>query len=758
MREKCVAMKLPTKFVDSLIRFRWLFAVAALLAAIVAHPLAGQVSFDRSIENMFSIDDPLLTNYQRLQRTFGGNEIVLAVYSDSQLFATDRSGLARLSRISKRCERVPGVRAVLSVDRPLALLEVESPLADRICRLFANYTHSADGRTAAVVCMLEPEQTTTVPRRETVDQLRDVISNLPEGLDPGVLAGEPVMILDGFRYLERDGQRLGYWSTGLLALTIVICFRSLRWVVIPVAVVQWTLLVTRAVLVGSGLRLSMVSSMLTAIVTVVGVATVVHIIIRFREGRLLGLDSRAALRRAGLLLSGPILWACATDAVGFLSLTTARVGPIQDFGVMMAVGSLLVLPAVVLLVPALGLFRVSETSHATWGESLLGRLLDRCLAIVQAHVLLVCALTLLVTCLAIAGISRLEVETDFSKNFRADSPVVTSYQFVEDRLGGAGVLDIMLSAPPKLDWRYLERVSRLEDRLREELTTNTLVETARLTKVMSMVDAIDSSSPIKLEKSPAFARNGIITAAIRLMRGQMPVFMAALHGADPLAEDRSYYRIMLRAYERQPADSKLRLIERVEAICDEEFPSSSQNEGPVVTGFYVLLANLVTSVLHDQWTTFGLALAGIGIMLCLAFRSPLYAAVAVIPNALPIVLVLGTLGWTGGRVNMGVAMIAAVSLGLSVDGAIHYVTFFRRAREAGKSFSESISEVQRTVGLAVVFSTLALVVGFSVLCTSEFVPTVYFGLLVSLSMFGGLLGNLVLLPILLSAVCRWREG
>ena len=97
-------------------------------------------------------------------------------------------------------------------------------------------------------------------------------------------------------------------------------------------------------------------------------------------------------------------------------------------------------------------------------------------------------------------------------------------------------------------------------------------------------------------------------------------------------------------------------------------------------------------------------------------------------------------------------------MGLSVDGAIHYVTFFRRAREAGKSFSESISEVQRTVGLAVVFSTLALVVGFSVLCTSEFVPTVYFGLLVSLSMFGGLLGNLVLLPILLSAVCRWREG
>jgi hypothetical protein len=99
---------------------------------------------------------------------------------------------------------------------------------------------------------------------------------------------------------------------------------------------------------------------------------------------------------------------------------------------------------------------------------------------------------------------------------------------------------------------------------------------------------------------------------------------------------------------------------------------------------------------------------------------------------------------------MGVAMIAAVSLGLSIDSAIHYITFFRRARQAGKGVEEAISDVQETVGRAVLYSTLALIIGFSVMCTSEFVPTAYFGFLVSVSMLGGLLGNLVLLPILLS--------
>ena len=95
-------------------------------------------------------------------------------------------------------------------------------------------------------------------------------------------------------------------------------------------------------------------------------------------------------------------------------------------------------------------------------------------------------------------------------------------------------------------------------------------------------------------------------------------------------------------------------------------------------------------------------------------------------------------------------MIAAVSMGLSVDSSIHYITFFRRARSAGKSVDQAIIEVQRTVGRAAVLSTVALIVGFSVLGTSQFVPTIYFGMLVCLSMLGGLFGNLILLPLLLT--------
>jgi len=69
---------------------------------------------------------------------------------------------------------------------------------------------------------------------------------------------------------------------------------------------------------------------------------------------------------------------------------------------------------------------------------------------------------------------------------------------------------------------------------------------------------------------------------------------------------------------------------------------------------------------------------------------------------------------------------------------------------------EAIGDVQQTVGYAMILSTLALVAGFAVLATSEFVPTIYFGVLVSLAMLGGLAGNLILLPLLLWLI-SWRE-
>ncbi|MCA9120244.1 MAG: MMPL family transporter [Planctomycetaceae bacterium] len=706
---------------------------------------------------MFSASDPLLPPYQLLKDTFGGNEVVLAVYVDSDLLNPDRSGLKRLIAIAERCQGVPGVNAVLSLDRPIgeSVVDPENPLASRTQLLFENYTHGRDGHTVAVVCLLDPESEASITRRETIDHLQAIIRDLPDGLPAGWLAGEPVMVADGLRYVEEDGQRLGIWSTILLSTVILLFFRSIRWVVIPLMVVQWALLLTKATLVVSGLRLSLVSSMLAAIITVVGIATVVHLIVCFREARLAGLAPREALLRSGNLLAAPILWAIMTDAVGFGALLAANVGPIQDFGQMMAIGSLFVLAGVALIVPAVALAGGFDTNpKQAWGEAKLSTELTRIPELASRHPVLTVGTILLVIGFGVTGTVRLRVETDFTKNFRSGSPIVNAYEFVEQHLGGAGVLDVLLPAPGTLDWDYLQKAQHLEQRLRTEVVASDEAgqPVPGLTKVISLSDAVLASSVVDLRKVRLRAiRASLVGASLAGMQSRIPAFYAALYGEEP-ATDQHYFRIMLRARERQDAAQKQSIIAQVRRITLEEFPPKERSPSAEVTGFYVLLTNLIESMIRDQWVTFAVAAGGIFLMMSIVFRNPLYAAIAMVPNTLPILLVLGVMGWLELRINMGAAMIAAVSMGLSVDSSIHYLTSFRRARHQGKSVAESLAEVQRTVGLAVVFSTFALIAGFSILGTSEFVPTIYFGVLVSLSMLGGLIGNLLLLPLMLRAI------
>jgi hypothetical protein len=761
---------MPTPFRERiaawLLAGRWPLLVLALLAAAACIVPARQVKFDRSIENMFAPDDPLMPPYRHLKTIFGGNEVVLAVYSDPQLLDEGRAGIERLQEISRQLKDTPGVRDVLSlaeVDTVLdkvalaaglmqssdvpeqGIVDTHSALAKRFLKLFEGYTHGSDGRTAAVICMLEPQEPQDVSREQTVNQLRDKIQRLAGG----TVAGEPVMVADGFRYVEEDGQRLGWASTILLSLVLLVCFRSLRWMVLCVAVVQLALLATRSALVVSGLRLSMVSSMLTAIVTVVGVATVMHLIVRFREGRRAGLTPSQAFVLTASLLAIPVFWAIMTDAVGFSSLRVASVGPVRDFGLMMAVGSLFVLVSVVLVAPGLTLIGPHAPGRGqAWIDRALNQRLIRSVTWLLRRPKTIVFAVLAVSGAGAAGAYRLELETDFTKNFRAGSRIVRAYEIIEADLGGAGIWDLFLPAPSSLDFGYLQRVRKLEARIAEELRVGDGTDEPAV-RTVSIADAVWAASP-NLERKRILMRTATVSASVAAMRTHMPTFTAALHSEDPQTPGNFYYRIMLRSAERQSAAEKKHLIETVARLAREEFPEAE------VTGFFVLLTNLIQSILRDQWLAFSVATGGIALCMLLAFRQLRYAAVAMVPNVLPILTVTGVMGWLGFKINMGAAMIAAVSMGLSVDSSIHYIQAFLRARRSGRSVAEAIGDVQQTVGYAMILSTFALVAGFSVLATSEFVPTIYFGVLVSLAMMGGLAGNLVLLPLLLWLV-SWRE-
>jgi uncharacterized protein len=792
-------------FARFVIRWRNGLLLFAALLFCAAKFLAPSIEFDRSIESMFRPDDPQRMDFERLKATFGGSEVVLIVYEDPELLASDGRGLQRLARLGDQFKEVDGIDEVFSLaelDRILGgqrrnqegapfsgITNPESGSAARLLDLFAGYTHSRDGTVAAIVCLIDgnrgkpahlrhrkndepettsPDRSSSTDRGESnlIDQRDQIVLHIHTMInriqksDPStpklMLIGEPVMIADSFRMVEADGERLGWTSSILLMLVIFVLFRSIRWMLIPVVVVQAAITWTQAIVALSGLQLTMVSSMMNAIIAVIGVASSVHVIVRFRVARRLGLNREAALEQSIAMLAAPISWAIATDIAGFAALAFSDLKPVQDFALMMSISSAMVLIGIFLSVPGLalitlphGLRWLDNDPTSLEGRGLLNEQLDQSLAWTEKYAKSIVIGAFLVTGVLSLGLINSRVESDFTKNFRSDHEITQAYSFVEERLGGAGVWDVVIPAPVSLNWDYLEKVKRLQTRLEREvqLTTDNGERVRGLSKVISLADAI-RTVPVDLETIP-FGRDPVVSATVLTMRTFLPKYCDAMLSTDTNVPDQRYLRIMLRSQERLTSEQKTDLIRQVSKICAEEFETQDDKPAFFITGYFVLMANMIESIIRDQWVTFAAALLGIALMMLIAFRSFKLALIGLVPNVLCMLMMLGCMGWLGIKVNLGIALIASVAMGMSVDSSIHYIVFFQRARIHGDRFGIAIAHVQDRVGRALVASTLAIVCGFFTLCFSPFIPVVYFGVLSIVAMLAGLLGNLIILPALL---------
>jgi predicted RND superfamily exporter protein len=731
-----------SKFTDhliaSLIRWRWWTLGLSLVLAGIGGYVGQGLKMDRSLENLFASDDPLLPPYREFQKTLGQNQIVLAVYRDKNLRTSE--GLARLAEIAEQARAVPGVVAAVTMHDVPGLLAANGstigvdPRAQKLKQVFAGMTHNDKLDAAGIVCLLDRSNEASIPTRKTLKNLRKLIAPLPGG----VLVGEPILLGEAFDLLEIDGQRLTTWCLALLLLTIYLCFRQLRWIILPLVLVQVILAWTRGLLVVLDLNMSMVSSMLASIITVVGIAAIMHVIVRYRDERLSGYAPQEALQRAGHIVAAPLFFACLTDALGFASLMISSVKPVADYGLMTAIGSLLVLLAIPLVSPAIILFRDDRTAiPAHPEESKLQGHLHRLYDWSCRHAFAIGVVSLVITIFTLIGTGLQEQETDFTKNFRQNSNLVQGFKYVDQEFGGAGVWDILVPVPARLNLEFISQILAFEAQLQEQAP--------RITKVVSLVDMLDAGAG-GLERL-SFGGDLAVRGGLSLMRARLPEFIATIINSQAPVGQR-YIRIMLRAPESLEARQKAKLIEQVRTTTAATYPHAR------VTGYYVLFTHMIESLSRDQWTTFALAAVSILLVMAWAFHSFALSLATLIPNILPIFWLFGAMGWLGIRINMGAAMIAAVSVGLSVDGSIHYVMSYQRLRRLGLSLDEAIQAVQGSVGRAAVLATLALAVGFSTLMVSEFIPTVYFGTLVTLTMIGGLVGNLVVLPLLIRVVER----
>jgi uncharacterized protein len=565
-------------------------------------------------------------------------------------------------------------------------------------------------------------------------------------------SGVPAIVVDMVKAIDGDFKSFFGLSIVFVCVFLLIVFRRLAWVLLPLcatgATVTWTLFGMQAL----DKKVTVITANVPALLLVIGLAHSIHLVVRFRElmARFPNEDRPTRVKRLVSGLVWPCLFTATTTAAGFASLYYAGSRPIIDFGFFMAAGvglsflfSFVFLPAGMLVLPETSEGRLERSARFLSG---LGRgSLNR-----RGLVL---GLTVVLVGLACWGISRIKVEARFIDYFRPSSPIHVGLKYVDQNLGGTSALEIVLDGRKQGAFgggqaENLDKAAKVVAWLeaREEVGA-----------VMSFPGLVDEVRKL-LPQMPRSRMAGALFFQLTPDMLSPYVVTQEREVAGEKVLPASRLRIVARVQETHPKLARHELIRDLRAFLAETFPDAPPAGAPPgtepiraeITGMFVLYANMLASLGKTQVTTSLIALLAIWVMLSLLFRNPFAAFLALVPNLVPILFVLGAMGWAGIPLDMATVMIASVSLGIGVDCAIHYL--FRYREEIGKDgdIAAAIERSHGSIGTSILYTSLTSVVGFVVLVVSEFLPNAYFGLFTAFAMVAALFAMLTLLPVLIS--------
>jgi len=711
---------------------------------------------NNTIDTFLAKNDPGLLFYRETTGIFGGDNLIYVAMDSGGIFTVQIMGL--LDRLADTISAMDGVRKVTNLASTDAVLDDEgvvnvAPLmtsppktAEEVARVkgqvrsspLLRRLKSKDDRSALMIVELDRELLTDPYKQNLiVARVRDKLAKEQEGTKLSFkLAGNPVIAEAIERYNTRDQKIFANLMLALVSLASLILLRRFSALTLPGVVVLVTVIWIMGAFVHTGNETNWVTSILTPILFLVGVADVVHFLSRFQVAMSTSETRREAAVKALREIFLPCLLTSLTTAAGFASLMANEVMPVKVFGIFAAAGVVMALVATLAIVPGVLSFGGKwGTGKPLPGQGAL-RFLGAVDSMVQRNPLAVLLVAGVLTVGIAVGIYRMRVETNLLKYFKQDAPVVMDSHYIETAYGGSSPLDIVVDTGRKdgaSDPKLLAAVDKFQDGLARTKGIERGVSLADLIKELHMV-ATGEKQNFSVPDSKA------AVAQLLLLPGPKTL--------EPMVDtERRLLRISTRFQgARLGLQGARKLLDGVEAQLSALLP---KNVKARLTGSSVLFINMDRYLVMGQIHSFGIVLAVLAVVMVLLFWSLRLGLLAMIPNLMPIGVMLGLMGWLDLPLDGFTVMIACIAIGIGVDDTIHYLHHLRGRLRAGDELSAAMTSTTRGVGRALVFTSVMLTLGFWIFCLSDFVGTRNFGLLTGITVMVALAADLLVLPAVL---------
>jgi hypothetical protein len=578
------------------------------------------------------------------------------------------------------------------------------------------------------------------------------------------LGGVSMIADDMITYVRNDLKIFGTGVTLFLMIMLGVIFRSVRWIWLPMLCCLVSVICMMGLLGFFGWEVTVVSSNFVSLQLIITLSIAIHLVVYYRE--LLNQSPQNSNHQ--LILDTvcrkikPTVYCVLTTIAGFASLLLADILPVSTFGWMMIAGLIVSLIITFLLFPAILILLPKEAPKTGVSR---GFALTPVLAkFTETRGILIICLSSTILILSIAGISKLTVENSFIDYFKENTEIYQGMKLIDQRLGGTTPLDIIVdfgnpgTAPSTIksaaneNDEIFNEFDEFDKAQNEEKYWFTSEKTARINavghylenlpeigKVLSLANLLAIAE--KLKGKPLDGLD------LSLLYSETPEKFKALLIKPYVSVEHNQARFQIRIRDSQKNLRRNELLKKIKA----QLPGAAGLDPQQIhlTGMFVLYNNMLQSLFGSQILTLGLTALLLTGMFLVLFRSFTVALIAIAANLLPIGAVLGVMGWLNIPLDMMTITIAAISLGIAVDDTIHYIHRFKREFQEDRRYLPVMHRCHGSIGHAMYYTSITVIIGFSILSFSNFIPTVYFGLLTVLAMVIALFSALTLLPELL---------
>ena len=749
---------------------RWLTILLSLLV-ILAFAAGAQnlVSVDVDVRNHFEKDDPHIVALDQLEDTYAISDTVLiAVAPQSGTIFTPET-LVAIDELTEELWRTPYVTRVDSIanyshsegsegelivepliDDASSLSERDIERVERIALGTEEVTGrfvSRDGRVAGVVVSIalpEDRNDRQQAKLEVVDYLYDTAAEARakySTIDYHITSELPLNRAMSDALNEEFGL-LGPIALGTMLLVAIVLLRSI-WGTVAIVLMIIAIILTAVGFVGwSGMTLFGESAAAIFVLMAIAVAHSVHVIEAMLAGLREGMDRKQAAIHSMELNAWPVFLTSITTAIGFLSLNFSEMPPFQIMGNMVAFGSLAAFVYAVTFLPAVLSYLPMRVRPAPEGRvdyfDRLGRF------VVSRRVILLCSFGVLTVAL-MAGISRIELKENWLELLGESYEFRRSTDFISENFTGVEAFEYSLNSGQEggvTDVEYLSQVDAFAEWYRAQ---------PEVAHVFAISDIMKRLNKNLNGDDPEFYRisdeSDLAAQYLLLYEFSLPVGLD-LNNLIDVERSASRVAVVLASVS---TNEKVELDDRAQAWLRQNAPNLETG----AAGVSIVAAHSIQKNIKNMLIGTITAMGIVSLLLVFIFRSVRLGLISLIPNFVPAAMAMGLWGYAVGAVGNAAAVVTAIAFGIIVDDTIHFMTKYIRARKSGLLPEESVQSAFRSVGKALLATTVVFALGFMVFGASGMATNQALGLLVGTTVIIALLADFLFLPPLLIVLERF---